>query len=229
MKAPETTSKPRVICPRGSHLSRLVQIVDLGTQHFKPGDEGSRKLYFGFETCEARHVFKDENGPEPFMLQVEFAFYMRSANPSKPTKLRQFVVQWFGKDFPSEAEAQAFDFSKLIGRLAMLTVAHKPKQDGSQKAIIADVYMPEPAIAKGAAGAVNPLVCYEIDHREGGDFAKLPEFLQKKLRESDEFKKREDLRTNPTVTAPDVESEGSDPGPYRGFSEPEETDDDIPF
>lgn len=226
MKAPETTSKPRVICPRGSHLSRLVQIVDLGTQHFKPGDEGSRKLYFGFETCEQRHVFKDENGPEPFMLQVEFAFYMRSANPSKPTKLRSFVVQWFGKDFASEAEAQDFEFRKLLNRVAMLTVAHKPKQDGSQKAIIADIYTPDPPHAKTAPPAVNPIVCYEIDDREGGDFAKLPEFLQKKLRESDEFKKREDLRTNPTVTAPDVDSHYAD---ALGAEVDPQEEDDIPF
>lgn len=188
MKAPENSSKPRTICPRGAHLSRLVQIVDLGTQHFQVGDDGSRKLYFGFETCDARHTFKDENGPEPFMLQVEFAFFMNSANPSKPTKLRQFIVQWFGKDFPSEQAAKDFDFSKLLGRVVMLTVAHKPKTDGTQKAVIADIYRAEPAREQTAPAAHNPLVCYEVSNGEDGEFRKLPAFLQKKIKESDEFK-----------------------------------------
>ena len=195
MRAPETASKPRVNCPRGAHLARLVQIVDLGSQHFTKGDEASRKLYFGFETCDAKHTFKDEKGPEPFMLQVEFAFYMTSANPQKPTKLRQFLIQWFGKDFSSEQEAKEFDFSKLLGRVAMLTVAHKPKTSGGMKAVIADIYAAtitangvERAMKSSEAPpAVNPLVCYEIGNGEDENFRKLPPFLQKKIKESDEF------------------------------------------
>ena len=222
MKAPENTSKPRALCPRGAHLSRLVQVVDLGTQHFKPGDDGSRKLYFGFETCETCHVFKEEKGPQPFSLQIEFAFYMTSANPSKPTKLRQFLVQWFGRDFKSEQEAKDFDFSKLLDRVVMLTVAHKPKTDGTQKAVIADVYQPSDEQKKTAPPAHNPLVCYEVANGEDGEFKKLPEFLQKKIRESDEFRQ------------PTHEDEPSAEHEPNGFDDEAptdhaDTDEDCPF
>lgn len=225
MRAPETTSKPRVNCPRGAHLSRLVQIVDLGGQRFNPSDDPSRKLYFGFETCEAKHTFKDENGPEPFMLQIEFAFYMTSANPQKPTKLRQFLMQWFGKDFASEQEAKEFDFSKLLGRLAMLTVAHKPKADGTPKAVIADIYQPEKGAAANAPAAHGKLICYEIENGEDAMFRLLPPFLQKKIKESEEFKRP----SHPEEESQEREDE--EDGSGLGIAPPSDgtPEDDIPF
>jgi hypothetical protein len=185
MKAPTSSSKPKVLVPRGTHLSRCIQVVDLGTQHFKPGDEGSRKLYFGFETSVLRHTFDEQKGPQPHMLQTEFAFYMGS--DAKKTKLRTFIEQWFGKAFSNASEAAAFDFSKLLGKAAMLTVAHQPRTDGQLKSVIADIYLPEKGVPIPAL--VNPAVCYEIDAGEDANFGKLPGFLQKKIRESDEFKR----------------------------------------
>lgn len=210
MKAPISSSKPRVLCPRGAHLSRLVQIVDLGGQRFKA--DVSRKLYLGFETAEATHTFDEAKGPEPYMLQIEFAFYMTSANPANRTKLRQFIVQWFGKDFESDQAARDFEFGDLIGKLAMLTVAHKPKVDGSMKAVIADIYLPSKEEKEKAKDAHNPLVVYEIDNGEDQNFNALPGFLQKKIRESEEFKNPAPATSEP----PESSGMGDD-------------DDEIPF
>jgi len=183
MKAPESSSTPKVLCPRGQHLSRCVQVVDLGSHPFKPGDQASRKIYLGFETSVLNHVFKPENGPEPFMLQSEFAFFM--GNASKKTKLRLFLEGWFGRAFPDDKSAAEFDFSQLLGKAAVLTTAHKPKLDGSMKAVIADIFLPE----KGTPipPTINPTVCYEIAHGENAEFRKLPSFLQKKILESEEL------------------------------------------
>lgn len=242
MKAPQSDSKPRVICPRGSHLSRLVQIIDLGTHKFKPTEDGSRKLYLGFETCNIGRVFKEDLGEEPFMLQIEFNFYMNSANPQKPTKLRQFLVQWFGKDFASEQEARDFDFATLLNRPAMLTVAHKPKTDGTQKAVIADIYQPTKKDEHGNDVVLkskevpptrNVLVCYEVCNGEDAEFAKLPTFLQKKVKESDEFKRtagpheHEEEPDNGGAAAHGSEHESEEPENAPGGDLEEE--DSIPF
>lgn len=184
MIAPKNNSKPRQICPSGPHLGRLVQVVDLGTQTFK-GDS-SRKLYLGFETSGTTHVFKEENGPEPFMLQNEFAFYMTSSNPQKKTKLRQFIESWFGKPFQSDEDAAGFDFSKLLGRGCLLTVSHAQKTDGSLRAQIAGIC--QPMQGQVVPPVHNKQICYEITDGEGGDFKFLPPFLQKKIREAEEFK-----------------------------------------
>lgn len=216
MKAPTSSSKPRVLVPRGTHLCRLIQCVDLGTQHFKPGDEGSRKIYFGFETSVLRHTFDEQKGPQPHMLQTEFAFYMGS--DTKKTKLRTFIEQWFGKSFASAKEASEFDFSKLLGKAAMLTVAHKPKTDGSLKSDIADIYLPEKGIP--IPPLVNPAVCYEIGNGEDSEFAKLPGFLQKKIRESDEFQR--------STQEPESEQEEHDDSPADDPN-PDTEVDDIPF
>lgn len=212
MKAPPNTSKPRALCPVGEQLSRLVQIVDLGSQRFK-GEDPSRKIYFGFETCHARHTFKDENGPEPFMLQSEFAWYMTSANPAKKTKLRQFVESFFGKPFPSEDAAANFDFSTMIDRGVILVVNHAFKTDGTPKAQIVSV---RPAGKVELPPRHNKAVVYEITNGEDTEFQKLPEFLQKKIRESEEFK-------HPSHSEPEP---GHDPAPYNPA---DPNDDDIPF
>ncbi len=212
MKAPVTNSKPRVLCPRGQHLCRLVQIVDLGSQHFKPGDDASRKLYFGFETCHKKHVFDETKGEEPFMLQIEFAFYMTSASATKQTKLRQFVVQWFDKDFDSDDAARNFEFGDLVGRLAMITVAHKPKLDGSMKAVIADIYLPSKEEREGAPEAYNPTIVYEIENGEDcPEFKLLPPFIQKKIKESEEFKGPQKTRTEELEEEIDADSDDSVP------------------
>lgn len=215
MKAPVNTSKPRVLCPRGAHLSRLVQIVDLGGQRFKPTDDPSRKIYFGFETCNASHTFDEAKGPEPFMLQIEFAFYMTSANPSKQTKLRQFVVQWFGKDFANDEAARDFEFGDLIGKLAMITVAHKPKVDGTMKAVIADIYLPSKEEKAKVGEAHNTQIVYEIDNGEDENFDALPSFLQNKIKESEEFK-------NPQPAAQEEPEE-------MGDATSDDSDSEIPF
>lgn len=220
MQAPANTSKPKALCPSGPHLGRLVQVVDLGTQTFK-GDS-SRKLYLGFETSGTTHVFKDENGPEPFMLQAEFAFFMTSSNPQKKTKLRQFVESWFGKPFPSDQDASSFDFEKLLGRECLLTVAHQAKADGSLRAQIAGICLP--MRGQVVPPIHNKTICYEITHGEGGDFKFLPNFLQKKIRESEEFTKGPQLPEDQGQPDYGNASEG-----YEPRSEPEIPEDDIPF
>lgn len=196
MKAPTSSNKPRVLPPRGSHLSRCVQVIDLGTQHFQPGDDGSRKLYLAFETCNALHTFDETKGPEPFMVQQEFAYYM--GRGAKKTKLRKFLETWFGKAFPSDEAAADFDFEKLLGRAVMLTIGHAPKTDGSMKAVITDQFLPEPGTM--VPPAKNPLICYEITMKEEGTFKKLPAFLQKKIKESDEMSGRTETESTETQT-----------------------------
>lgn len=230
MRAPENTSKPRTLCPRGPQLCRCVQVIDLGTQVFRQGEDGSRKLYLGFETSILRHTFKDEHGPEPFMLQIEFAWYVTAAG-GKKTKLRTFLEKWRGSAMTDDA-ARAFDFAKLLGTPAMLTVAHEPKKDGGTKTAIADIYLPE----KGTVvpPAVNPLVCYEIGNGEDKNFAKLPDFLKKKIRESTEF--NHDHRSSGTTgtTAADTDDFAPDDLPPDDFAAADAaaetiSHDDIPW
>ena len=223
MQAPINNQKPRILCPPGLHLCRLIQVVDLGSQRFKGGDP-SRKLYFGFETLETGHVFKEDKGEQPFSLQTEFAFYMNSSGDKK-TKLRQFVESWFNKPFPSEDEAAAFDFSKLIGRLAGVMIAHLPKKEGGMKAQIVGICPPDTNKIKGLDGLgwpkINPWVLYEIDNGEDSEFAKLPNFLQSKIRESDEFTRK----GQPVVSEDDINEQ-------LGHSEQSSLDDldsEVPF
>lgn len=223
MQAPASSNKPRIICPRGTHLCRCVQVIDLGTQHFQPGDDGSRKIYFAFETCTQRHTFDEKRGPEPFMLQIEFAFFMGRA--AKPTKLRKFVEGWFGKAFTTDDEASKFDFAKLLNRAAQITVAHQPKKDGTMKSVIADIFLPEPGTT--VPPAHNPLLCYEIAEGQDATFAKLPNFLKVKIAESDEFSGVNEPATSEERSASHEETTETATPARAPQKQPEE--EDVPF
>lgn len=182
MRAPENTSKPRKPFPKGVSNARLQILADLGTQRFKGGDP-TRKLLFVFESTKHFDTFDEKKGAEPFIIMNELAFFMNSASPTKKTKLRQFVEGWAGP--MTEAQAKAFDLETLVGKPVTLMVAHGSKTDGSIKPIINGATEPEEGVTVPAMRG-KP-VCYEIGMGEGGTFALLPGWIQKKIRESDEF------------------------------------------
>lgn len=182
MKAPPSKSKPRHLCPSGSHVARLVWLIDLGTQKYQ--DDLNRKVLLGFETPEAKAVFNDEKGLEPFMLKRQFAFMLVSKNK---TKLRLFIESWRGRPFTDDNEAAAFDFSVMLGKPALLTVTRGiSKKDGSPVADLAGIEMlPKD---RSCPPAVNVPVEYSIEERDGGCFKSLPEWLRKVIMDSQEWK-----------------------------------------
>lgn len=209
MRIPPNESKPRQICPAGLQPARLIWAVDLGHQEYQ--GNWNRKLLLSFETSEATATFKDERGPEPFVLSITHAFFMTTST-GKPTKLRQFIEQWRGSPYKSDAEALAFDPEKALGQAALLVIGHKAKADGAEKAVI-NAITPLPK-DKTTKPPVSKLLCYEIEQKTGGVFKEFPEWLQKQISESREFKQPEPV--SPAV-APSAEPP------------PATESDDVPF
>lgn len=182
MQIPTTSQKPRQLCPAGLQPARLIWVVDLGHQEYQ--GNWNHKILFSFETSEAQAIFKDERGPEPFVLSVTFAFCMTTST-GKATKLRQFVESWRGKPFQSDKDALAFDPEKALGHGAILMVGHKVKGDGGTAATISAITaLPKD---KKTPPPRSKLLCYEIGHGKGGVFSEFPAWIQKQLLESREF------------------------------------------
>lgn len=198
--------------PAGSHFAVCDMIVDLG---FQKGSamypDPKHKIYIRWEVPKQRVEYTDKSGQKkegPRVIGKEY-----TASMHENANLRADLVSWRSRDF-TEEEAATFDVAKVLGKACLLSVVHSNK-GGKIYGNIASISglpdgMPPPV-------PENELILFhpESQSKEEADavFAKLPEWLQKKvnaqLREEDRSQERSDT------------TDGSDSS--------EITDDDIPF
>lgn len=115
-------SKPkRELHPAGSFAALCVDLIDLGmrVQEYQGKTSASQSCVLVFGTGET-----DSKGFELFPFR-EFNVSMGTRS-----KLRAFLETWRGKAFSAE-EAQGFALKALVGKPAMLTVAHATSKAGN--------------------------------------------------------------------------------------------------
>lgn len=183
----------------GTHIAVCNMVIDLGLQ---PSGYGPKhKVFFRFELPdEMMEVERDGK-----RIQVPAAIGCNfTVSLSKKAVLRGFLESWRGKPFTAE-ELGGFDLMNVLGHACQVNIIHETADNGNTYANIKAV-MPMPR-GMEKPKAVNPLLKYSPD--DAKDFDKLPEWLQKKIKEqiSDTPEDR------PSSNAPDGNFE----------------DDDIPF
>jgi len=180
---PESTTKFEPIAS-GSYAGRCVQIIDLGTHNeqfqWEEEEKAVRKVRIVFELPEELMTFKEENGPEPRMIGIDFAYSFH-----KKANLRKFLETWRGREFTPE-ELKGFDISKLCGVAGLVQVAQYTNKKGNINAKISTVWtMPKSMIC---AEQINKSLIYSPIQHNPEIFAKLPEWIQKIICSSEEGK-----------------------------------------
>lgn len=172
------------LCPAGMHQARCIQIIDLGTQHdsFEGKPKIIHKVRIGWELPNEKAIFDEERGEEPFIVSAEYTLSLGSK-----ANLRHDLESWRGKAFTAE-ELKGFDLKVLIGKACLLNVIHQPSKADPKK-IYARVSAVTP-VPKGThvPKATLPKLVYEITDGTGGCFGDLPEWIQNKIKLSDEFR-----------------------------------------
>lgn len=199
--------------PAGSHFAVCDMIVDLGVQ---PGSDRyptpKHKIYMRHQVPSERIEYTDKKSGQkkegPRVIGKEY-----TASMHENANLRIDLEGWRSRAFTDD-EADTFNITATLGKPSMLSVIHT-KNGGKTNAKIASIS----GLPKGIAPPVaeGDLILFDPSNqsKEEADavFAKLPEWLQKKvngqLREEDRSQERPDT--------PD----GSDSS--------EITDDEIPF
>lgn len=191
--------------PSGSHIAVCNMVADVGLQ---PGSQQypspKRKLYLRFEIPGERVEYEKDGKQVEGPLTIG-SFYTASMN--EKATLRKHLEGWRGKGF-SDAEAELFDISKLLGKACMLNVI-ETESGGKTYSNIAGIGklpkgIPEPA-------AENPLLYFADD--DESKFNQLPKWLQEKIQGQ--------LRP----AKPAATESHSNPDDWRG----DFADDDIPF
>ena len=179
LTAPIGGQSNRQIAPEGSYPARCYQIIDLGTTEQGGNFPGKkRKVQFLFELPTELAVFDESRGSQPYYVR---SIYTLSMN--EKALLRRDLSAWMGKKL-SDAEAAKLDIFKMLGKTCMVNIAHVTKGENTYANIIS--FAP---LMKGyeCPAAINEAFTYTPTAHDQEVFSKLPEFIQDKIKESDEY------------------------------------------
>jgi hypothetical protein len=185
--------------PAGSYAARCHSMIHIGTNEetILGTVKQLNKVRITWELPTETKVFKEENGEQPFVLSKEFTLSMH-----EKANLRKNLNSWRGKAL-TEDEAKAFDISVLIGVPCMLSVIHKVAKNGNTYAEIAGIN----TLPKGMECPPQINDSQELTYSDWNQdlFNSLPEFLQSKIKTSEEYISM----TNPSA----IETTGQDEDP----------------
>ena len=179
LKAPAGNNTSRQIAPEGAYMARCYQIVDLGTTMQTgqfPGKK--RKVQFIFELPTETTEFEKGEGEKPFYAR---SIYNLSMN--EKAVMRRDIEAWAGKKMSNEI-ANDFDIFTLLGRTCMLNITHVTKGDATYANIMSISPMPKGMVC---LPAFNDAVVYNTEEHDEQAFSKLPDFIQDKIKMSDEW------------------------------------------
>ena len=190
--APKQPDLKSSAAPAGSHASRIVSIVDIGTHEIvsPDGNKQVRQIRITLELPNEKHAFKDGEDPKPYVVSQKFTL---SFHPK--ANLRKMMDSWTGRKISDkEVYSGEWKLPDLLGTAGMVNVVHAEAKDGSGK-VYANVagYSPLP---KGldCPPQVNPSSWFFMGNAPGpytvDDMAivALPQFVKEMIMESPEWK-----------------------------------------
>lgn len=197
--------------PAGNYVARCVSMIHIGTvtENFNGDAKEQNKVRIGWELPTEMKVFKEENGPQPYMISKEYTLSM-----NEKANLRKMLASWRGKDF-TEQEAKRFDITALLGKPCMLNIIHKHGVK-DPTAVYEEIGSISP-IPKGftCPEQISKTMVLDYENFDEDVFNSLPDFIKDKMKGSAEYKK---------LTAPaEVHMANG-----KGINE-EEEDTDLPF
>lgn len=167
--------------PAGVYPARCYFMCELGNipVNFKGETKWQHKVHIKWELPTMLKVFKEENGEQPYSIGNDYTLSM-----NEKANLRKMLEGWRGKGF-SEAEAEAFDITKLLGKECMISIIHNTKGDKTYANISSVSALPKGMICPPQ---INPTFEFSFENFDKNKFDSLPDWLKDKIKTSDEYK-----------------------------------------
>ena len=204
--AKSTGATQRTLAPTGNHLARCVKMVHIGTSEetIQGNVKKLNKVKLYWELPDETHVFKEENGAEPFMVSKEYTLSM-----SDRANLRKDLESWRGKGF-TEKQAANFDITVLLGIPCMINVIHKTSKASGNNYVVVSGITPLPKRVE-CPEQIIPSFEFNFDEKFI-NFEELDEWTQNKIKETDEYKAK--VNSNETETVEDTPDDEFDDMPF---------------
>lgn len=155
------------LAPAGTHRAICYAVVDMGMQESTYGTK--HKIRMSWELSD--ETMQDGR---PFSVSKQYTLSL-----NEKATLRHDLEAWRNRGFTPE-ELDGFDLFTVVGVPCLVTVTHKPSQDGSRTyANVTGVT----GLPKGMEkpNMVNPPMRFSPDDPQHNDASILPEWLQEKL------------------------------------------------
>lgn len=181
MRLKEKNSE-RILAPEGVHQARLIRLVDVGSQYSEKFKKSSRKVRVTFELVDATHIFDEDKGEQPFLIDREYTLSI-----GKRSNFRKDLDSWRGVKLTKE-EAEDFDPDTLLNSAGLVQVVHVPSADGEETYANINSLM---ALPKGTkvAEPENEVFSFWLEGKlDSSRFDEFPEFIQDKIVNSPEYK-----------------------------------------
>ena len=163
----------------GTYPAICYGLVDIGWQYNEAYKKSSPKLIIMWEIPGETITIDGEE-----KSRVISQTYTVSLN--EKATLRKDLTSWRGKDFTDE-ELKAFDIRSILNVPCLLNIIHK-ESNGRTYANISGI-MKLPKGVKVPRGTMEPVV-FDLDTSDLDEIKELPEWIQKKIQESDTYKER---------------------------------------
>lgn len=180
----------------GVYMAVCVGVIDLGEQYSEMFKSYSNKVMFVWEL--PGETIEIEGEQKPRQLSKEFTI-----SSSKKGNLRGFIESWNGKSYTDD-EFMDFDLFDQVGKPCQLNVVLNETKEYAN----VDNLMPIPRGFPAPITATE-LVRWDMEAWSDEVFAKIPEWIQEKIKKSTQYQKDH----APTDTV-EVKSEPSKEVPF---------------
>lgn len=186
------------LIPEGSHQARLVWLIVTGTVEdtYMNETKKKKKVTLGFELPTTLLPEDHPRKGEPCFISKTVVLHM-----GEKAGLRAFIEEWRGKRL-TDIEASQYDFGKIIGQPAVITIGHDAgKKDPNKfyaniKSIVSEKAQQNLMPGFSVAPQVNKSIYLSVDwlaSKEGaeyfmGIFNGLPKYTKEAIMNSDEWK-----------------------------------------
>lgn len=166
--------------PAGTHIARAVHCISLGTQPAQGEFLATFKLMLAFEIPDEIVTNEMSKESRPMIVSKEYSLSL-----GKKANLRRDLESWRGREFTAE-ELKGFAVEAVLDKPCMLNVIHKTSSTGNTYAVIAGISpLPKRVQCKPR---VHDLLKFEVeDGTSCQQWAKIPEFVQAKIKQCEEW------------------------------------------
>ena len=181
MRLKEKNSE-RILAPEGVHQARLIRLVDCGSQYSEKFKKSSRKVRATFELVDAKHIFDEDKGEQPFLIDREYTLSI-----GKRSNFRKDLDSWRGTKL-TKAEAEDFDPDELLNSVGQVQVVHVSSADGEETYANIQTLVALPKGTKVSEPENEVFSFWLEDKLDSSRFDEFPEFIQDKIANSPEYK-----------------------------------------
>jgi len=184
----------------GTYVARCYSMIEIGTveTEFNGEKKMAHQVNITWELPEELAVFKEENGPEPFVVSKTYNLSMH-----EKSTLRKDLESWRGVGF-TEEEAKHFDITKLLTKPCILSIIHEPKKSDPTKTNVRISSISKLMKGQECAPQINQTRLLSFENWDENLFKVLPEWMQDKIKSSEEYKSRQEPAMTVVEEKPDV-------------------------